>query len=111
MASAAVFQGPIVMELQTYRYHGHSMSDPGVRWVTGSGWCLQPCCGLFSRRRLFSRSYRTREEIQEVRSKSDPISMLKERMLANNMASAEEFKVRTPPSRLRVCKSSDGSRG
>ncbi|MEQ2191122.1 hypothetical protein XENOCAPTIV_021428, partial [Xenoophorus captivus] len=61
--------GPIIMELQTYRYHGHSMSDPGV-------------------------SYRTREEIQEVRSKSDPISMLKERMLGNNMASVEEFKVR-----------------
>uniref|UniRef100_A0A8C6PP72 Pyruvate dehydrogenase E1 component subunit alpha n=1 Tax=Nothobranchius furzeri TaxID=105023 RepID=A0A8C6PP72_NOTFU len=59
--------GPIVMELQTYRYHGHSMSDPGV-------------------------SYRTREEIQEVRSKSDPISLLRERMLSNNMASAEEFK-------------------
>lgn len=62
-----VFQGPIIMELQTYRYHGHSMSDPGV-------------------------SYRTREEIQEVRSKSDPISMLKERMLSHNMASVEEFK-------------------
>uniref|UniRef100_A0A667ZKI0 Pyruvate dehydrogenase E1 subunit alpha 1b n=1 Tax=Myripristis murdjan TaxID=586833 RepID=A0A667ZKI0_9TELE len=61
-------KGPIVMELQTYRYHGHSMSDPGV-------------------------SYRTREEIQEVRSKSDPISLLKERMLSSNMASAEEFKV------------------
>uniref|UniRef100_A0AAQ5Z7J7 Dehydrogenase E1 component domain-containing protein n=1 Tax=Amphiprion ocellaris TaxID=80972 RepID=A0AAQ5Z7J7_AMPOC len=60
-------KGPIVMELQTYRYHGHSMSDPGV-------------------------SYRTREEIQEVRTKSDPISMLKERMLSNNMASVEEFK-------------------
>uniref|UniRef100_A0A4W6G298 Pyruvate dehydrogenase E1 component subunit alpha, testis-specific form, mitochondrial n=1 Tax=Lates calcarifer TaxID=8187 RepID=A0A4W6G298_LATCA len=60
-------KGPIIMELQTYRYHGHSMSDPGV-------------------------SYRTREEIQEVRSKSDPISMLKERMLSNNMASPEEFK-------------------
>uniref|UniRef100_A0A669F108 Pyruvate dehydrogenase E1 component subunit alpha n=1 Tax=Oreochromis niloticus TaxID=8128 RepID=A0A669F108_ORENI len=60
-------KGPIIMELQTYRYHGHSMSDPGV-------------------------SYRTREEIQEVRSKSDPISMLKERMLSHNMASVEEFK-------------------
>uniref|UniRef100_G3PH44 Pyruvate dehydrogenase E1 subunit alpha 1b n=1 Tax=Gasterosteus aculeatus aculeatus TaxID=481459 RepID=G3PH44_GASAC len=60
-------KGPIIMELQTYRYHGHSMSDPGV-------------------------SYRTRDEIQEVRSKSDPITMLKERMLSNNMASVEEFK-------------------
>ncbi|KAK1168296.1 pyruvate dehydrogenase E1 component subunit alpha, mitochondrial-like isoform X2 [Acipenser oxyrinchus oxyrinchus] len=60
-------KGPIVMELQTYRYHGHSMSDPGV-------------------------SYRTRDEIQEVRSKSDPISLLKDRMLANNMASVEELK-------------------
>ncbi|XP_034023971.1 pyruvate dehydrogenase E1 component subunit alpha, mitochondrial-like isoform X2 [Thalassophryne amazonica] len=60
-------KGPILMELQTYRYHGHSMSDPGI-------------------------SYRTREEIQEVRTKNDPISMLKERMLNSNMASAEEFK-------------------
>lgn len=41
-------------------------------------------------------SYRTRDEIQEVRSKSDPISMLKDRMLGNNMASVEELKVQTP---------------
>lgn len=40
-------------------------------------------------------SYRTRDEIQEVRSKSDPISMLKDRMLGNNMASVEELKVHT----------------
>lgn len=46
-------------------------------------------------------SYRTRDEIQEVRSKSDPISMLKDRMLGNNMASVEEFKVHLS-SRLRI---------
>lgn len=47
-----------------------------------------PCTKLFP-----PLSYRTREEIQEVRSKSDPISMLKDRMLSNNMASVEELKV------------------
>ena len=55
------------MELQTYRYHGHSMSDPGV-------------------------SYHTRDEIQEVRSKSDPIMLLKDRMVNSNLASVEELK-------------------
>ncbi|XP_004681165.1 PREDICTED: pyruvate dehydrogenase E1 component subunit alpha, testis-specific form, mitochondrial isoform X2 [Condylura cristata] len=60
-------KGPILMELQTYRYHGHSMSDPGV-------------------------SYRTREEIQNVRNKSDPIMILKNRMVSNNLASIEELK-------------------
>lgn len=45
---------------------------------------------------LCPHSYRTREEIQEVRSKSDPISLLKDRMLSNNMASVEELKVATP---------------
>ncbi|XP_027973622.1 pyruvate dehydrogenase E1 component subunit alpha, testis-specific form, mitochondrial isoform X1 [Eumetopias jubatus] len=60
-------KGPIVMELQTYRYHGHSMSDPGV-------------------------SYRTRQEIQNVRSKSDPIMLLKDRMVNSKLATVEEFK-------------------
>ncbi|KAM7181742.1 pyruvate dehydrogenase E1 component subunit alpha, somatic form, mitochondrial isoform 1-T1 [Macrochelys suwanniensis] len=60
-------KGPMLMELQTYRYHGHSMSDPGI-------------------------SYRTREEIQEVRSKSDPITLLKDRMVNNSLSSVEELK-------------------
>lgn len=60
-------KGPIVMEVATYRYFGHSMSDPGT-------------------------SYRTREEIQEIRSRRDPIISFKEKLLSNNLSNAEELK-------------------
>ncbi len=48
--------GPILMELKTYRYRGHSMSDPA--------------------------KYRSREEVQDVREKSDPIEAAKAKLLS-----------------------------
>ena len=61
-------KGPLVLEVATYRYSGHSMSDPGT-------------------------SYRTREEIQEVRQTRDPIMVFKEKIVAAGLASTDELKV------------------
>lgn len=47
--------GPVLMELSTYRYRGHSMSDPA--------------------------KYRSREEVQDVRQKRDPIEHLKSELM------------------------------
>jgi len=60
-------QGPILMETATYRYSGHSMSDPGT-------------------------SYRTREEIQEVRQSRDPITSFKDKIINAGLTTAEELK-------------------
>ncbi|KAA0201801.1 hypothetical protein HAZT_HAZT006471 [Hyalella azteca] len=59
--------GPLVLEIATYRYSGHSMSDPGT-------------------------SYRTREEIQEVRQTRDPIMLWREKIVQASLATAEELK-------------------
>ncbi|VEN44786.1 unnamed protein product [Callosobruchus maculatus] len=58
--------GPLIVEALTYRYFGHSMSDPGT-------------------------SYRSREEIQETRQKRDPINRLKERIISSELATEEEI--------------------
>lgn len=60
-------KGPLVFEFVTYRYGGHSMSDPGT-------------------------TYRTREEIQRMRSTQDPIAGLKQKLLDWGVTSEEELK-------------------
>ncbi|KUJ07218.1 putative pyruvate dehydrogenase E1 component alpha subunit [Mollisia scopiformis] len=59
--------GPLVLEYVTYRYGGHSMSDPGT-------------------------TYRTREEIQRMRSTQDPIAGLKQKLLEWNVTTEDELK-------------------
>lgn len=61
-------KGPLVMEMVTYRYSGHSMSDPGT-------------------------SYRTRDEVQNVRQTRDPITSFRERILSSEIVTADELKV------------------
>ena len=59
-------KGPLLFEVLTYRYAGHSMSDPGT-------------------------SYRTREEVQKQRS-NDPISHFKERLVEWGAFSEDELR-------------------
>jgi pyruvate dehydrogenase E1 component alpha subunit len=58
--------GPIILEMKTYRYRGHSMSDPA--------------------------KYRTREEVDHVRETSDPIDHVRKLLLEGKFAGEEELK-------------------
>jgi len=59
-------EGPYIMEMMTYRYRGHSMSDPA--------------------------KYRTREEVQKMRSERDPIERLKQMLEEHDIVTDEDLK-------------------
>jgi len=63
----ALTKGPIFLEAKTYRFQGHSMSDPGT-------------------------TYRTREEVSEMREQHDPILKVQQYLLDNKLATDEELK-------------------
>jgi pyruvate dehydrogenase E1 component alpha subunit len=58
--------GPYILEMLTYRYRGHSMSDPG--------------------------KYRSREEIQKMREDHDPIEQVRRRVLEARIVSEDDLK-------------------
>jgi pyruvate dehydrogenase E1 component alpha subunit len=66
VAAARAGEGPRILEMLTYRYRGHSMSDPA--------------------------KYRTREEVREIREHRDPIDLLRKRILDQGHAGEEELK-------------------
>ncbi|MCY4303414.1 MAG: pyruvate dehydrogenase (acetyl-transferring) E1 component subunit alpha [Aestuariivita sp.] len=59
-------KGPYILEVKTYRYRGHSMSDPA--------------------------KYRTREEVQKMREERDPIEQVKGILLTGKHASDDDLK-------------------
>jgi len=58
--------GPYILEALTYRYRGHSMSDPA--------------------------KYRSKEEVEEYRGQRDPIDQLRKLMVENKRATEDELK-------------------
>ena len=59
-------KGPYILEMLTYRYRGHSMSDPA--------------------------KYRSREEVSAVREKRDPIDHLAQKLITENVAHEDDLK-------------------
>jgi pyruvate dehydrogenase E1 component alpha subunit len=70
--------------VKTYRYRGHSMSDPA--------------------------KYRTREEVQKMRSERDPIEQVREMLLTGKHASEDDLKAIDKEIKDIVNKSADFSK-
>lgn len=66
IAWARAGKGPIILDMQTYRYRGHSMSDPA--------------------------KYRSKEEVQKVRAEHDAIDQVKQRLLEKGWATENDLK-------------------
>jgi pyruvate dehydrogenase E1 component alpha subunit len=66
VARAREGKGPYILEMITYRYRGHSMSDPA--------------------------KYRSKEEVQKMRVEHDPIEQVRVRMLDKGLAREDELK-------------------
>ncbi|WP_102830206.1 pyruvate dehydrogenase (acetyl-transferring) E1 component subunit alpha [Bartonella bovis] len=59
-------RGPIILDMQTYRYRGHSMSDPA--------------------------KYRSKEEVQKIKEEHDPIDQVKQQVIRQGWVSEDDLK-------------------
>ncbi len=66
VAHARDGHGPYILEMMTYRYRGHSMSDPA--------------------------KYRTKDEVQKMRNEHDPIEQVRSRLLEEKFATEDDLK-------------------
>jgi pyruvate dehydrogenase E1 component alpha subunit len=74
-------KGPMILEMMTYRYRGHSMSDPA--------------------------KYRSRDEVDEMRKEHDPIDHLGARIVESGMATQDELKEIDREIRARIAGAAD----
>ncbi|MEO1284702.1 MAG: thiamine pyrophosphate-dependent enzyme, partial [Pseudomonadota bacterium] len=74
-------KGPYILEVKTYRYRGHSMSDPA--------------------------KYRTREEVQKVREEKDAIEHVRDLLLAGKHAAEDDLKAIDKEIKARVNAAAD----
>jgi pyruvate dehydrogenase E1 component alpha subunit len=74
-------KGPYILEMQTYRYRGHSMSDPA--------------------------KYRSKDEVEKMRNEHDPIEQVRNRLLTKHRISEDEIKKLDAEVRVIVNESAD----